>query len=755
MKFKKSLLIICMLICLFAMANVSAINANDTAITSEDTGETELSHEIESIDNLEISEEEKVTQTDNNEIIGEGDVGTLKDLRNMIREASPGDTLILDRNYSCEESWGMVDGIQISQSNLVIDGKDHTIDAKSKTRIFFVYRADNVTIKNIKFINCRIDAGTGGAIYWYKSAGGSVSGCSFVNCHANQYAGAIDWSESAGGSVSGCSFVNCHANQYAGAIDWSESAGGSVSGCSFIGNTVNDGDGGAIRWTSVNGKISDCIFINNTGRYNYLSVSASLDCNWFGNTAENYDASPTGISGAPLDNWLFLKATVNPGVISTAETTEVIFKLCLYNGNSITDYTTLAQVDLTLNSNGNLDKNVAGLYEKITFTPTSFGTGNITATIGNVAYTTTFTINKGNSTLTINDNIVFDYGTSNNVTVTTKGAIGITAKINDKEAVVENNTIIIPVLDAGTYTLTVTTIADSIHNNITKNALITVNKCRTELTADATYTTYNSNDDLVITLKDDKGKALSNQLLFVDLNGIKIFITDSNGQVKVSTHGLDAKTYTARIVFSGDDNYKKSNAEATVIVNKDDTQLSADAITTTYNINKYLVISLKDSNGKSIKGVKVTVVLNSKTYTTTTDANGQVKVSTKGLAPKTYTATITFNGNNNYAKTTTTAKVTVKKATPKLTAKAKTFKKSVKTKKYTVTLKDNNGKAMAKVKLTLKVKGKTYKATTNAKGKAVFKIKKLTKKGTFKAKVKFAGNTYYNAVTKTVKIKIK
>ena len=62
---------------------------------------------------------------------------------------------------------------------------------------------------------------------------------------------------------------------------------------------------------------------------------------------------------------------------------------------------------------------------------------------------------------------------------------------------------------------------------------------------------------------------------------------------------------------------------------------------------------------------------------------------------------------------------------------------------------------MAKVKLTLKVKGKTYKATTNAKGKAVFKIKKLTKKGTFKAKVKFAGNTYYNAVTKTVKIKIK
>jgi hypothetical protein len=62
---------------------------------------------------------------------------------------------------------------------------------------------------------------------------------------------------------------------------------------------------------------------------------------------------------------------------------------------------------------------------------------------------------------------------------------------------------------------------------------------------------------------------------------------------------------------------------------------------------------------------------------------------------------------------------------------------------------------MKGAKVTLKVKGKTYKAKTNSKGKAVFKIKNLKKKGTFKAKVKFAGNTYYNAVTKTVKIKIK
>ena len=57
--------------------------------------------------------------------------------------------------------------------------------------------------------------------------------------------------------------------------------------------------------------------------------------------------------------------------------------------------------------------------------------------------------------------------------------------------------------------------------------------------------------------------------------------------------------------------------------------------------------------------------------------------------------------------------------------------------------------------VTLKINKKTYKAKTNSKGKATFKIKKLTKKGTFKATVTFKATKYYNKVTKKVKIKIK
>lgn len=98
---------------------------------------------------------------------------------------------------------------------------------------------------------------------------------------------------------------------------------------------------------------------------------------------------------------------------------------------------------------------------------------------------------------------------------------------------------------------------------------------------------------------------------------------------------------------------------------------------------------------------------------------------------------------------------TVKKLTPKLTAKKATFKVKTKTKKYTVILKTNKNKAMKKVKLYLKVNGKTYTAKTNSKGKATFKITKLKKKGTFKATITFKGNKNYKKVTKTIKIKCK
>ena len=90
----------------------------------------------------------------------------------------------------------------------------------------------------------------------------------------------------------------------------------------------------------------------------------------------------------------------------------------------------------------------------------------------------------------------------------------------------------------------------------------------------------------------------------------------------------------------------------------------------------------------------------------------------------------------------------------KITAKKKTFKAKTKVKKYAITLKSGK-KAVKKVKVTIKIGKKTYTAKTNAKGKATFKIKKLTKKGKYNAVIKFKGNSAYKASSKKVKITIK
>ena len=148
-------------------------------------------------------------------------------------------------------------------------------------------------------------------------------------------------------------------------------------------------------------------------------------------------------------------------------------------------------------------------------------------------------------------------------------------------------------------------------------------------------------------------------------------------------------------------------------------------------------------------GKDVIFTVNNKDYIARTDANGTASLEITLAAGEHYI----FTQYNNEALAKNI--ITIKKATSKITAKAKSYKASAKTKKYVITLKNKKGKAIKKAKLTLKVNGKTYKATTASNGKAIFKITKLTKKGKFTAKIKFAGNGYYKASSVSKKITIK
>ena len=886
MKWRKTIIFLMIAIFLFSIAAVSASDVDDMEIASEDANQIELSASNEmNVDNLKTSEENTIeTQAKNNKSMSAAlgskllatDTGTYSGLSS---EIGSGGNIELQHDYYTYD-WGRT--IEITLDNTVIDGKGAIIDMGGSTnkRAFYV-SASGVTFKNLTIKNANYDY-SGGAIYFSNSAtSGTVTNCNFTNNTA-RYGGAVYFSSNC--EVTNCNFTNNNASEYGGAV-WMSS--GNVTNCNFVDNSATNRAGAIFsyeRYTTAD----TCIFKRNSGGdFNVVIYPPTLDVDdfttFYGSGEKLTFDLKTNISNVPVtdgnisisvyfknnETWVVNSSclsgegwipdlpvgsyiavfdteyagfqpvnrtvtitipdvqyyinvtsdtTINKTVNFTAKSD--IPKDILWDGKLLFILPNGTQIEATYGANGTWwAEHTFDAYGEYKVNATYVGLDNVTINNG------TITINKVNSTITL-DNIVLDYGETKNVTVTTTGATGITAKIGESDVNVDGFVISIPLLDAGNYTLTVTTIPDDDHNSVTKEVNITVNKVNSTLTVGDMVFDYGSSGSTVVSITGADGvnaTVVEQPKAVVKVNGTNITVSgldagtytltvttiaDKNhnnvtenatitvnkvnatltvndveldyGETKnitvtaegatgivakideneanvngfvISIPALDAGTYTLTVTAIADKNHNNVTENATIIVNKLKTELTGSAITTTYNINKDLVITLKDITGKALSGVKVAVDLNgAKTYTT--DKNGQVKVSTKGLAPKAYTAKVTFNGNTNYDKSTKDVKVTVKKATPKLTAKKKTFKTSVKTKKYTITLKDNTGKAIKKAKVTLKVKGKTYKATTNSKGKAVFKIKNLKKKGTFKATITYKGNKYYNKVSKKANIKV-
>ena len=264
------------------------------------------------------------------------------------------------------------------------------------------------------------------------------------------------------------------------------------------------------------------------------------------------------------------------------------------------------------------------------------------------------------------------------------------------------------------------------------------------------------NGSYQITLKTVSGMLLANQVVKVVFNNQMYELTTDAKGVALLPFALNkGGTYNVGVFYLGDDDYRGSDASAKITINKIATKTTASAKTYLATAKtKSFTATLKDANGNILANKKVTFTVNGKTYTANTNAKGVATVKLALTAAKTYTVTIKFAGDSVYAASTVSAKVKLNKEKTKITAPTKTFKRTAKTKKVVITLKNSKGKAVAKKKITLTVNKKKYTVKTNSKGKATFKVK-LTKKGTFKYTVKFAGDTQYKAVKKTGKIKIK
>ena len=286
---------------------------------------------------------------------------------------------------------------------------------------------------------------------------------------------------------------------------------------------------------------------------------------------------------------------------------------------------------------------------------------------------------------------------------------------------------------------------------------ITVTKVPTTVNATNVTCDFGDVEYLNVTLKDKYNNTLANQTITLQLNSKTLYNITNDTGVAQFLIDFAPKVYTATITYSGNATHEASSVTVTIIVNeiREKIVISQYSFNSVYNVGKNIVVTLKDDHGKGIANKEFIVDFNGKKVNYKTDANGQIKIPISSLVPNTYKGHLTFLGDNVYQPAEFDITLTVKKATPYLFASKKKFNKKTKIKKYKVTLKTNKNAPMKKVKLYLKVKGKTYTAKTNKKGQAIFKIKKLTRKGSYKAVITYKGNNCYNKVVKKAKIRVR
>ena len=212
-------------------------------------------------------------------------------LQHHVNQAGDNSVLNLTRNYKYTIGVDSIkNGVVIAKKNLTINGNNHTIDALSKSRIFYVISED-VVLNNITYQNGI--AGDGGAIYVNGSATNlTISNATFENNRANIYGGAIFWNSSSG-NINHAIFKNNYAvdsGSNGGAVYWNGTYC-NISYTNFTGSSAQN-NGGALYSNADTTELDHVNFTNNRAGNNggaawIKSDSTITNSNFINNNAAN------------------------------------------------------------------------------------------------------------------------------------------------------------------------------------------------------------------------------------------------------------------------------------------------------------------------------------------------------------------------------------------------------------------------------------------------------------------------------------
>ena len=710
---KKIIFMAILLISLLSLSAVSAADdvAGDIVDASDDAAVVESIDDVSNAEPALEESDEKVLSDDGGDPQPDSGTGTFTDLAQLVHQDAS--EITLDKNYAFDNESdnieAFISGINVDR-DVTIYGNGHSINANNAVRIFYTQSA-TITFYNITFIGgnsiSSCNQGDGGAIYALPTSITHAINCTFIQNTARDGGALYNV-----GAIN-CTFTNNTANSNGGAI-----AFGFVENCTFTNNKASESGGAIFGNEDHIFYAKNCTFTENSAKNGgALYRIDATDCTFTNNNATNGGA----IKG--IEEY--------PDLITT-------IRNCTFTGNT-------AKVG-------------GAAYDCIVW-DSNFTENQAIEYGGALIYCDAINCNFNENTARVGGAI--DVGSATLCNFTKNSAEdrgGATSNVDADRCTFLQNSAGISGGAMDGFKSDPAFECTFIFNRAPKDPEVEyLDNCyectfiEPTFTASDLSTTYNSGDIFPFELStSDMTFDGENTTIKIYSNDVSVLndtaLTGSGWEVN-----LDPGMYKIEL---GIPNSNVTPMTKIIVVGQSPTSIAATSISTTYNVNKDLVITLKDNEGNPLSGMQITVDLNG-AANYTTDENGQVKIAVGKLVPKTYTAAISFAGDEYYKESSATAEVTVQKIGTAITASAKTFKFEDTTKKYTVTLKDAKGNLLKNTKVTLKVNGKTYTATTNSKGVATFKLTGLTKKGTYSAVITYAGDKYYSKVTKNVKLTVK
>ena len=457
---------------------------------------------------------------------------------------------------------------------------------------------------------------------------------------------------------------------------------------SFTDNVALNEDGGAINFhrTLINGTFDNVTFMNNSGRNGgAINVDSNTESNSFNHVS--FIGNIASKSGGVLfvlresdtdsyENSLFIdnSAKMKGGAISyNRAVMNGLFDNVTFednhanNGGAIyvnadVENTTIANSEFKGNTADSGTNNVAlngeGTFKLDNVIPENLGP----------TYLALLTV------INVTDNVAYGGNVEITVNVTDKfheplkGTVSVMINGENHTANVENGRgkIILSGLNAGKYGLNVT--YSGLNYTAVSPVSFNVLKQNAAIVAASKAYIINYDGKYGITLKDADGKVLTSKKVIFTLNGKIIGSATTNSQ-GVATISLAAKILKAAkagrknlVIEFADSNYNPVSKTVKITINKEKTKLSAKSkkFKKATKVKKY-TISLKNSKGKGIKKVKVTLKVKGKKYTVKTNSKGKATFKIKNLKKKgKFATTIAFKGNAYYNKVTKKVKITVK-----------------------------------------------------------------------------------------------